>query len=865
MKFGNYLAESELPGWEEHYISYEALKAQLKAADFGPSHEQLFIDTLDYEIEKVHAFKRTTYKDLQMRTVACRRNLNDALAGPTPAVSSPLLEDFEGEIYKIAAQVKQLYAFLRINHTAVLKILKKHDKLSGYTIREEFLLHIEDEGYTRDDFDPLLYALSELWDEFRTRGSRDKVEAPQGGGNFVRKTRKYWVHAGESFGLNIMCTATQTTLTQPRDRRPCTDNVTAVKLHIMANLPVLLFKGDTEPDPAITSIYFDNDSFDLYHGRMEKQEGAEALRLRFYGKTDNPQIFVERKTHHEALSGLESVKERFPIHESNVNAFLRGEYSTDEIFAKMRRDGKVAEAEIVSQEKLAHEVQVAAIDRRLRPAVRTFYNRTAFQLPGDSRVRMSLDTQLCMIREDNGGGVVRSGNNWRRTDVGTVFPFNYLANADVIEFPYAVLEVKLESHNGVETPPWVKTLIEGHLVENPPKFSKFGHGIASFFPDQVNILPSWLGLVDMDIRKPSPVRKPTLTLRRHLTNARGQFSTPLPDWDPVLSSKKKRSGSPTGLKISASTTDLWMGNPPPAPPAGHPLPVRSASMWSRNGGDVELELRSASNAIHQDLKIGTPVTDPPAYNSPSRSLRTARPTPSPAGWFRTLLHGDKQQQEPDAEYPPFDIDDMERGGIEPDSIEEEVYRQNTVHDMDQDSDNGKTGKKGKKGGKKDRKRAAARALALAASGQATTSSQASLLHPDDTVYTDPTQPTDVEATPGKPKKVRRIDPKLYIQNERTFIQWCKLGVITGALAGGLFSFSSPSNPHLRIYGTAMTFAAAGIVMYSFGLYLWRLRRINMRMDGVAFSWGPLFVSIILVALLIMSAVLQLTFGSTYHS
>ena len=37
---------------------------------------------------------------------------------------------------------------------------------------------------------------------------------------------------------------------------------------------------------AITSIYFDNEDLDLYLGRLEKTEGAEAIRLRWYGDTD---------------------------------------------------------------------------------------------------------------------------------------------------------------------------------------------------------------------------------------------------------------------------------------------------------------------------------------------------------------------------------------------------------------------------------------------------------------------------------------------------------------------------------------------------------------------------------------------------
>ena len=37
---------------------------------------------------------------------------------------------------------------------------------------------------------------------------------------------------------------------------------------------------------AITSIYFDNEELELYLGRLEKTEGAEAIRLRWHGDTD---------------------------------------------------------------------------------------------------------------------------------------------------------------------------------------------------------------------------------------------------------------------------------------------------------------------------------------------------------------------------------------------------------------------------------------------------------------------------------------------------------------------------------------------------------------------------------------------------
>lgn len=71
--------------------------------------------------------------------------------------------------------------------------------------------------------------------------------------------------------------------------------------------------------------------------------------------------------------------------------------------------------------------------------MRTFYNRTAFQLPGDARVRISLDTELTMVREDNWDGDIRSAANWRRMDIGIDHPFPQLKAEDRELFPCVVL------------------------------------------------------------------------------------------------------------------------------------------------------------------------------------------------------------------------------------------------------------------------------------------------------------------------------------------------------------------------------------------------------------------------------------------
>jgi SPX domain protein involved in polyphosphate accumulation len=148
------------------------------------------------------------------------------------------------------------------------------------------------------------------------------------------------------------------------------DNYVNLKLAILKHLPVLVFNPNKpfEPsDSAISSIYLDNPSLDLYLGRLEKLEGAEAIRLRWYGDVGVKQIFVERKTHREDWTGEKSVKARFPIEEQHVNAYLRGEYTMDEAFEQLRKKGKKSDKDVDSMIKLAREVQASIKQKDLQP------------------------------------------------------------------------------------------------------------------------------------------------------------------------------------------------------------------------------------------------------------------------------------------------------------------------------------------------------------------------------------------------------------------------------------------------------------------------------------------------------------------
>jgi len=76
---------------------------------------------------------------------------------------------------------------------------------------------------------------------------------------------------------------------------------------------------------------------------------------------------VERKTHREDWTGEKSVKARFPIKESKVNAFLRGEYIMDAEFEALVAKGKKTQQEVDSMIQLANEVQYSTLTRNLKP------------------------------------------------------------------------------------------------------------------------------------------------------------------------------------------------------------------------------------------------------------------------------------------------------------------------------------------------------------------------------------------------------------------------------------------------------------------------------------------------------------------
>lgn len=712
MKFGEQLKQALIRDYYYYYILYDELKADLKKTmtqnkKWTEKDEERFVGLLEAELDKVYLFQKVKAKEIDRRIKDAEADVSDvvtALESDHPPDEQDF-EDLEENLSDIIADVHDLAKFTRLNYTGFQKIIKKHDKQTGWNLKPIFSVRLNAKPFFKDNYDALVVKLSKLYDLVRTRGNPVKGDSSAGGAqqNFVRQTTKYWVHP---------------------------DNITELKLIILKHLPVLVFNANKEfeqEDSAITSIYYDNRDLDLYKGRLEKTEGAEAIRLRWYGGMKSDMIFVERKTHREDWTGEKSVKARFTLKEKHVNDFMKGKYTVEQAFEKARKDGKKSLKEIQSLEALAREVQYTTIATKLRPVVRSFYNRTAFQLPGDARVRISLDTELSMVREDNFDGVDRTQGNWRRMDIGVDWPFNQLPAKDVERFPYAVLEVKLQTQLGQEPPAWVRELVSSHLVEAVPKFSKFIHGTATLLPNMVDLIPFWLPQMETDIRKPV---NPGYGIERPAHYGSGSGSD-----------EGSESGDYLDEEEEAGTVVRFDNRP-----AGE---ASESSPLLGNGGSPN----GVTRAYPRDFD-----------NLP--------------GPVNTVVSGAYNSVLPVINF-----------------LREAFYTPNKVSTI-----------------------------------------------PDGTRFI-----SDIQVPKGKRISVPvRIEPKVYFANERTFLSWLEIGILLGAIAGGLLNFGSGAATNAASVGFFI--CAVLTTVYSIAIYLWRVRAIRQKLS-VRYDdfYGPTIICVVLAA------------------
>jgi SPX domain protein involved in polyphosphate accumulation len=268
------------------------------AADLKGETEETFLKALDAEMAKVESFtlkKVTELRDKIRATEAAIRESTELARSSDDPLAKDSKEKLSHQAEDIADDFLRLEKYVNINFMGFHKILKKHDKhLPNNPCKAFYVNRMHAQSWVRGDYSDLVVRLSHIYSNLL---QDDAVVEPGDEANqsFLRSTTKYWVK---------------------------TEDVSRVKYAILKHLPLFLQKTSTgDSDSQFTnSVYLDNDSLELYHGRLDKTPGAIALRLRWYGVGDPTLIFVERKTHNEKWTGEISVKERFTV---RLNYFMR--------------------------------------------------------------------------------------------------------------------------------------------------------------------------------------------------------------------------------------------------------------------------------------------------------------------------------------------------------------------------------------------------------------------------------------------------------------------------------------------------------------------------------------------------------------
>lgn len=554
------------------------------------------------------------------------------------------------------------------------------------------------------------------------------------------------------------------------------DNLFEVKTVILRRLPVLVYNPQaskvaegTQRDPTITSIYFDNPNFSLYSDKVNGKPDAASLRLRWYGHlNEKPEIVFEKKVIKEGDAAEEV---RFPIKAKYVQSFLDDQYHMEKSIEKMEYRPNKDQKKLDDFKKAVGDIQSFVKEQKLQPMVRANYTRTAFQIPGDDRVRISLDTNLALIREDalDLDRPCREPDDWHRRDIDNnqmEFPFKAIKKGEIHKFPYALLEIKVK---GMKKYEWIEDLMHSHLVKESPRFSKFVHGVAKLFEDNVNTFPFWLSEVDNDIRK-EPETAFDEEQEKKRKAAEDEFAVGSLFGARASPSYRRSMASPVGSPAAARSV------PKSASAAAHSMPVTKPPLPTIGShlSQHEQDINGNSNGhgrVEED--VDSDDDDVPAFGKTSKAGRLASLFPS----FSTSKYARKQQRK--IQLPP---------GIR-----------------------------------------------------------------DPGVWIKDQGPVRVEA-------------KVWLANQRTFIKWQHVSVLLASLSLGLYNAAGEANNIARALAVVYTCIAAFTLAWGYGMYVYRARLIRER-SGKDFDaiTGPLVVCVGLAVALCLNFGFKVRFYSFFSS
>lgn len=497
MLFGHKIEKEIYEPWKDKYMDYNYLRLLLKENvilmdSWSDKDEQTFVSALDSSLEKVYGFQAILYGELD-------RTLDDLQRQTENAHKDFDVNSFTNKLDDTLSTAQELSRFQRINYTGFTKIVQAHDRIHPeFLVKPLLNVRMRSQPFHSEDYSPFLYKSSALFqflrDNFDVSQSLSKFSS------FGEETQhqdyrslKFWVH--------------------PED-------LMEVKTAILRHIPVLVYnqenkngdrmllddddEQDDDNEPTVNCLYFDNPNLDLYKDKLDKKPNSSSLRIKWIGQLkDKPRIVVEKKIFDPSHDDYD-VGEKITLKEKYLDSLVAG--TLEKVVEKKKSKQKH------SSDSLSHlSEQVSLIsnfirEKHLQPTIRIAYKRTAFQIPGDDRVRIMIDSDLIFIREDafDQRRPIRDPSLWHRTDIDSDIrkPYSLLRKGEHSRFPYAVMDIRYREPLTRKGFSWVDNLIHSPLVKEIPNFSKFIHGIAALFleEEKLSTVPLWFSEMEQDIK-----------------------------------------------------------------------------------------------------------------------------------------------------------------------------------------------------------------------------------------------------------------------------------------------------------------------------------------------------------------------------
>ncbi|EGV60600.1 Phosphate metabolism transcription protein [Yamadazyma tenuis] len=487
MLFGNKLDQEIYGPWKQYYIDYTQLKRLLKENvilqdNWSEKDEQSFVKFLDQNLEKVYSFQHQKYDELNTQL----NTLQHTIQTPDNKFD---LNQFLSSLDEVLTLAQELDHFQRLNYTGFIKIVKKHDRLHPqFSVKPLLNVRLKDLPFHSEDYSPLLYKISALFqflrENYDINQSLNKLSSFNDTDTSNYQSFKFWIHP---------------------------DNLMEVKTTILRHLPVLIFNSNgiggsddddddeydddndnNKHDPIINCLYFDNPHFDIYNSKLTKSPNSSTLRLKWLGNlAKHSKISMEKKNFDPSSENF-NINEKLSIKPKNINSLINNRLN----FLKKKETDEV---------EIFKKFGEFIYEQELQPVLRTVYKRTAFQIPGDDKIRITIDSNLLFIREDSFDKQrpIRDPTDWHRSDIDSNPNYEkYLRTGEFNRFPYSVMEIKIKRFSSNRKILWIEDLINSHLVKEIPNFSKFIHGISSLFleDDHLDNIPFWYNELEQDIK-----------------------------------------------------------------------------------------------------------------------------------------------------------------------------------------------------------------------------------------------------------------------------------------------------------------------------------------------------------------------------